>query len=77
MDAKNRRVLCFPPLETVERHTAQSEIPVGWTICRGSYYVTEYEAVAMMSGALKPITSGDARRPVYRCPRVATKIVYI
>ena len=43
MDAKNRRVLCFPPLETVERHTAQSEIPVGWTICRGSYYVTEYQ----------------------------------
>ena len=74
MHANEKRVVCFPPIEVVERHTGENDIPIGWTICRGSWYVTEDEAVAMMSGTLQPIVQGEAHRPVYRCPQVRNQL---
>ena len=65
-----RQVVCFPPIDVKERHTSDTDIPLGWTICRGSWQVTEMEAIAMMKGTLKPRIDGDAHRTLYRCPKV-------
>ena len=62
--------LCFPPITVKERHVG-CDIPLGWTICRGSWHVTLDEAIAMMNGSISPEISGDEHRTVYRCPNTA------
>ena len=67
--------LCFPPITVKERHVG-CDIPLGWTICRGSWNVTLDEAIAMMNGSISPEISGDEHRTVYRCPKLQNVVCF-
>lgn len=69
-----RRVLCFPPLGELSRREAPSDVPLGWSVCRGFWEVSEDVARGLMEGRLKPAERAEARRLVYRCPKL--KIVF-
>ena len=66
-----RKVYCFPPIELPKRRKGDADVPPGWTACRGFWYVTEREAIAMMTQKLEPPgLKRDAHRVLYRCPKV-------
>lgn len=67
---------CFPPLDPQRVRRTQCQAPPSWSACRGCWYVTEHDALAMMSGDLVPDTDGEAHRVCYRCPKLRNVIIY-
>ena len=62
------KVLCFPPIPQPHIRRTGDDVSVKWTACRGSWFVQESDAIAMMSGRLVPDCSGEEHRVCYRCP---------
>ena len=74
---RERLVMCFPPIPPPPMRRSGEDIPVKWTACRGSWLVSETDAIALMDGRVTPDLSTETRRVSYRCPNLRKIILNI